>query len=171
MKVTIEFDSLEEALPFLQATYPTTPVGDGGPPARADVNPVNIVDETPKRKRRTKAEMAAAAIEAQVTTAAPDPEGDDEPVTVTQTSEFEDAPPADDFLDDEPAAPVKQVTKDDVRAALVGYQERLSKGGKNVEEARSTVLALLKKVSGADKLGELAADKFAAVIDAANKAK
>lgn len=60
----------------------------------------------------------------------------------------------DDFLnDDEPAAPT--YTKADVRAALQALQQRTSQ-----EQARK----VLKEVGGADTLGGLAEDKYAAVI-------
>lgn len=76
--------------------------------------------------------------------------------------DFGDAPADDDFLSEAPVAPPKEVTKVEVRDALVALQERTG----NPETAR----ALLKRVGSADSLGTLAADKFAAVIEAANAA-
>ncbi len=65
----------------------------------------------------------------------------------------------DDFLNDEPAAPAKELTKDDVRAALVSYQKATTQ-----ENARK----LLGKF-GAETLGALATAKYGEIIAEAQK--
>ena len=64
------------------------------------------------------------------------------------------------FLDESPAAP--EPTLDDVRAALKACQDRIG-----AEKARG----VLRATAGVDLLRTLTKDKWAAVIDAANKAK
>lgn len=66
----------------------------------------------------------------------------------------------DDFLSDGAAPAQKTYTRDEVRAALVGYGKKVQ----NQEKAR----ALLKTVGGVDTLHALKDDKFADVIDACN---
>ena len=100
MKITFEFDNIEEARPIL-ALY-----GAGLVPT-----PVGGAPEAPRR-RRTKAEMAADA--AAAATPAPTPRAPaPEPLE----------PAGSDWDEDEPLPPVR-LTKDDVRAALVAYQTR-----------------------------------------------
>ena len=65
-----------------------------------------------------------------------------------------------DFLNDEPL-PAKPLTKEDARAALVGLQQRSGSPDKS-----RTVL----KQFGADSLGTLKVEQYAAVVAAANAA-
>lgn len=166
MRIAIEFENIDEAYPVLKFAFDNRNLAPpiGVPASEAETlagtsTTAPVTPAAPARKRRTKAEIAADEAVAAAAAAA----------TQVQTSEFDDAPePVDEF--DAPPAAVK-VTKDDVRAALVGYQERLGAKNKDVEAVRTVVLGLLKKVGGADKLGALTEDKFQAVIDAANAAK
>lgn len=166
MKITVEFDSYEEFLSFrappAHVPYVPSPTGLATVVSLADLaaaaQPAS--EEKPKRTRRTKAEIAAAEAPVQAAKLPESPPADpfgDEPVP---TDDFDDAP-----------APAAPATKDEVRAALVGYQDRLVASGKGLETARETVMALLKKVGDADKLGALTEGKFRAVINAANNAK
>lgn len=66
----------------------------------------------------------------------------------------------DDFLSDGAAPAQHTYSRDEVRAALVGYGKKVQ----NQEKAR----ALLKQVGGVDTLHALKDDKFADVIDACN---
>jgi len=178
MKIAVGFDSPEEAIPFFQA-YFTAP--SAAPPKAPENNAQSVPSPTksepapavetekPKRTRRAKAETAAEQAPVQAAKVA---DVDPEDAPTAQSSEFDDAPPEVDFLDDDSVTPAPALSKDDVRAALVEYQERLTKSGVDIEEARTTVLALLKKVSGgADKLGGCPENKFAEVIKAAHNAK
>lgn len=167
MRIYVEFDSLEEFQAYGSGgvrPLVALPVNGAVRLSDAPADPT-VVEATPqRRKRRTNAEIAAA----QAT--APPAEA-----TTAQTSEFDDAPTAADDEFDTPV-PTKawndvKEGRDLVRAALVGYQDRLVAAGKDIESARTVVMALLKKVGGADKLGALAEDKFAASIAAANSAK
>lgn len=177
MRIAVEFDSLEEFQSFFSAPAMSAPAAIRVAPP-SGVTPVaasqeaSVEVEKPKRTRRTKAELAAdAAAQAAPPVAQPAADVDPEEAPTAQSSEFD--PPAEvesDFLDDD-VAPAPALTKDDVRAALVSYQERLTASGKDLETARATVLALLKKVSGADKLGGCPDNKFAEVIKAAHNAK
>lgn len=178
MRIIVEFDNAAEAAPLLAALHIAQGGGSVTPPvdnAHVEAGAEQFSEaEKPaggKRKRRTNAEIAAAeAAEAEAKKLATDR-------AAVVDAEFEDAlqTPASDFLDDDDAPPAKEVTKDEVRAALVAYQDRLT-GPKPtpeaLEKARGTVLGLLSKVGGADKLGALDIKKFgAAVIAAANAAK
>lgn len=62
---------------------------------------------------------------------------------------------------EEPTAPAKVYTADDVRAALVGLQKRATP-----EKARG----ILRDVGGADTLKALKPEKYQAVVEAAEKA-
>lgn len=75
--------------------------------------------------------------------------------TVEETEES-----TDDFLDDDTPEPVK-LDRDTVRAALVEYQ-----GVSSAEKAR----ALMTKVGGTAKLGDVPEAKYKAVYDAAKAA-
>ena len=75
---------------------------------------------------------------------------------VEEEDPFSTTPPA------APAAPVVTLTLDNVRTALVAAQKRLG----SPEKARG----ILKTVGGVDSLAGLPADKWAAVIAAANAA-
>jgi hypothetical protein len=171
MKVIVEFDSLEEALSYIGPRSLNVPVLDAAEIAAGEA--VRPLEAAKQRKRRTKAEIAAdeAAAAAQK-----NPVDSTDTTQVPQDSEFDEPTEvANDFLDDDaptvtPAA--KPATKDEVRAALMEYQNRLIAVGKvDTEAARTKVLALLKKTGGADKLGSLTEDKFQAVINAAKAAK
>lgn len=170
MKIYVEFDSLEEFQSYGSGIRYPAPPADPIP----GENTQGTVPVPAKRTRKLKDPVPTITVPATSTTTSNPP-----PVTVTPTapvaaqdSEFDDAPPAaDDEFDTPVAAAAVAVTKDDVRAALVGYQDRLTAGGAALEAARVTVMALLKKVGGADKLGALDEGKFQAVINAAKNAK
>lgn len=162
MKFIIETDDINEAYRALAAigqpmpTSAPAPAGENTAPAPA----ADVDVEKPRRGRKPKdapVETPAAA-PAPVAAATPTP-----------------APVSD--WDDEPAAPAAVVyTKDDTRAALVSYQNRLTSAtsGPELEAARATVLKLLADVGNggqAVSLGALAPEKYAAVIAAANAAK
>lgn len=153
MKITFEFDNLEESRPVLNALYGLnfapvpTPVGvAAAPPA----------DPPQKRTRRTKAEMEAAKSAETAAPPADPPPSTPPPVAASGDWDEDD----EDDEDDAPAQPT--YTKDDVRAALVAYQGRSS-----MEKAQ----AILKNVGGVEKLGALPESKFAEVINAAKNAK
>lgn len=172
MRIYAEFDSLEEFQAFGSGNGrpPSTPYPTPPSDPIPGENTQGTVPAPAKRGRKPKDAIVPAT---SATTTAPPP------VTVTPTapvaaqdSEFDDAPSGgDDEFDTPVPVAAATVTKDDVRAALVGYQDRLTAGGAALEAARVTVMALLKKVGGADKLGALAEDKFQAVINAAKNAK
>lgn len=172
MRITVEFDSLEDFYRFQNSSpRPVTPPVDN---AHVAPGAEQFSEPAPaKRKRRTNAEIAADVATAQSTAAKPSVVE----TTTAQTSEFEDEPAAQtqasDFLEYDDAPPAKEVTKDDVRAALVAYQERLTKAGKDLEKARETVLDVIEKVvgKGVRKLGAVTPDKFAALVAAAQAAK
>jgi hypothetical protein len=67
----------------------------------------------------------------------------------------------DDFLGDGATASEKKYTRDEVRAALVGHGQR----HKDPAKAR----AVLKSAGGVEILADLKEEKFAAVVEAANK--
>lgn len=106
---------------------------------------------------------AGAMIDAAVEASLPEKRGPGRPRKVEAAPDPEVAAPdiMEDSIEDEPTSPPLP-TKEDVRAALVAYQTRSS-----ADKAR----ALLKSVGGADTLGSLKEEKFAAVIEAAKKAK
>lgn len=167
MKIYVELESeIEELYPVLKFMYDNRNLSEPATDARG--SPASVTTEpAPARKRRTKAEMAADLAAAQVATAPPVAQ-----TTAVQEPDFDDTPGETDEFDTPPAPPAAVAkTKDDVRAALVGYQDRLAATGKDIETARAAVMALLKKVGGADKLGALTEDKFSAVIKAAEAAK
>jgi len=73
----------------------------------------------------------------------------------------ETAPPAenDDFLKDEPASTEKEVTKENVVAALTAYAGR---PGVGMAKARE----LMKKAGGSDSIGKVPPEKYADVVKA-----
>jgi NACalpha-BTF3-like transcription factor len=108
---------------------------------------------------------AGAMVDATVAATLPAPEpvkrGPGRPPKVEAPPQPETtAEPDDGFLEEEEKS--EAYTKEDVRAALVAYQGRASQ-----EKAR----ALLKQVGGADTLGALKEEKFAAVIEASKTSK
>lgn len=177
MRIYVEFDSLEEFQAYGSGVYSNVPVPTP-PPA---IPPAAVTEDAAppqKRTRRTKAEMEAALAAAQTKNPAPHaaaPASAAETHTAATGGEFDDSPTeVDEF--DTPVAPATPTMSDEehkglVRAALVGYQDRMTDAGKDLEAARGVVMALLKKHGDADKLGALKRDKYDAVIKAANTAK
>lgn len=68
----------------------------------------------------------------------------------------------DDFLKDDEAPAAKVATKEDVIAALTAY-------GKKPGQSNETARALMKKISGQDKIGKVSEDKYAEIVEAASK--
>lgn len=76
-----------------------------------------------------------------------------------------------DDEDDETAAPV--LTRDDVKKALMGAQERLTAKYADAQKGLSEAMAVLKDNGKVDRIGQLADDQkvFKKIIDAANAKK
>ena len=83
---------------------------------------------------------------------------EEKPATPAPDQQQPPLPPA-DFLDDEPA---KTYTKEEVRAALIAAGQRLGDSAK--------AQAILKEHGKVETLGQLAPEKFAAVVKAAEAA-
>lgn len=143
----------------LEAVAARAPVVVAEPPkAMTDEKPA----EEPKRRGRPpKADKSNPSFEDLANQQAVEPakEPATEPDIVAEMS-------ADDglsFLDEQDITPIKQPTREDVRAALIAYQKRCGD--------RNKAQTLLVQVGGCDVLAALKPEKFQAVIDTAAKAK
>lgn len=171
MKVTIEFESLEAAAAALgkvlvnQADTPAAIVPQVVVEAAPAVATPVTEPEKPKRKRRTKAEIAAAK-KAEATPAVEE----DDPFADTNEEGSDDA---DIFgLDDDAEPAPVVVTVEQVRKALINYKEAFVKkavaGGMPEAEATTNGMdsarKILNKVAGTVVLSEVTADKYAAIV-------
>jgi hypothetical protein len=133
------------------------------PAAKSEMSttPSPPIEMPKKRTRRTKAEMKASK------TADAGPTDDTEP----EAAETEDG-----LFDDEPPV-TKAASPEDVRAALVAFKNALAKRlvekGTDEKEAGTKAMVktkqMLSKVAGTEVLGSVPADKYAAVIEFAQK--
>jgi hypothetical protein len=178
MKITIEFDpdNNKEDARALARVF----AEDEQEYRRFDVQALTAppgeptATEAPKRKRRTKAEIAAAEAQEEP---APPPAAVVEALAAT-IPEPTPAPPQKGFLDDDEPAAAVVYTIDDVRHALVGLQTKrhgqLAASGKDqavaAVEAEAVAKSVLVSVGKAERLKELKPENYGAVIEAANKA-
>jgi hypothetical protein len=146
-----------------QTTPEKPPTKSATAPAASstEASEVSAASTKKKRTRRTKAEIEAEK--------AAEATPDKEPVT-TDDDLFGDLD-----LDDEPE--VKEVTQEDVRAALLAFRNALAKvlveKGTEEKEAGKKAMGkakdLLNKVAGTEVLGSVTPDKYGAVVAFANE--
>lgn len=128
-----------------------------------------------KPENMQKAIEEAEAAQAPATPATP---AADDSVPFDSTSAEPEDETDDPFALDAPEPEATPATKEDVRAALIGYQTALKAkfigNGRDEKEGSKAAMErardLLKKVGGTDNLGGLDDSKFDAVVKAATKA-
>jgi hypothetical protein len=136
---------------------------DGSPletPAAPDQTSVVTADPKPKRKRRTKAQIAAdnAAAEAPVEAVQPSPVvTPDSPVVRPEVVEV-------DPLSDAPDVTNSAPSEDEVKEQVVAAVGRLTADGDAAPTA--TVVAVLEAATGKKRVGEISPDQYHVVISA-----